>query len=87
MKLKELLHSQVPEEGGPAYHSGDRVRGAPGSTLSQAGGGPRGERGPTGRCLCWAQMEYTSIGREVSSLVCLNVTSSQSGKGRKGNLW
>lgn len=49
--------------------------------------GAQGERGPTGSCLCWAQMEYTSIGREVSSLVCLNVTSLQSGKGRKGNLW
>ena len=46
MKLKELLHSQVPEEGGPACHSGDRVRGAPGNTLSQAGGGPREREDP-----------------------------------------
>lgn len=39
MKLKALSHSQVLGEGGPACGVGGCVRGAPGSTLSGAGGG------------------------------------------------
>lgn len=87
MKLKELLHSQVPEEGGPRVPLRGPCERSSREHTQPGRWGAQGERGPTGRWLCWAQMEYTSIGREVSSLVCMNVTSSQSGKGRKGNLW
>ena len=53
----------------------------PGSGLNQAGGR---EWGPLGQCLYGGRVEYTSKRHEGISLVCLNVTRSLSGEGKKG---
>lgn len=44
-------------------------------------------RNPQTKCLCWRSRWSTGESHEEISMVCLNVTRSWSGQGRKGNLW
>lgn len=46
MKLKNLLYSQILEEGGMAHHSGGHMGGALGSKLNQAGGDQKESEDP-----------------------------------------
>lgn len=84
MQLKELLHSQVLEEGGRTWcRAGGHVSAQEARSAKQVEGWR--ERGALSEHLHW--MECTSKGLRRFPLVCLDVTRSQWNECKKENLW
>lgn len=79
---RDVLCSQVLEEGGMGCHTGDHLGGALRQLRSQERMRTYGQ-GP----LLGIGVKHTSKRCERISLVRLNATKSQSAEGEKGNLW